>query len=730
MAARRYLEPQRRRPQGNCVILKAGLLAGGALLALASPSMAQTSDPTGVEELVVTGAYTLNERIDTATGLGLAPRETPQSVSVVTAQRILDQNLDTVADVVLNTVGVAINQVDDVRNTFNARGFEINNYQIDSVPLGWTLAGGAGETMADVSIYERVEIVRGATGLMTGAGDPSASINLVRKHADRADFGGYVDVGVGSWNNRQIAADIGGGLNPAGTVRARAVAKYEKGENFIDLFKDEKIVLYGVVDADLGANTTVRLGASHQKETPTAPAWGALPSFFSDGTFAVWPRSKTASADWTYWNTTNQNIFANLSHRFGNGWQLTFNYNWMKNAEKTEILYLSGLVDRATGAWQFPAYPFKDDGSSIQNSFDVQLKGDYALFGREHDFVVGALHSKQKLETITFAALSFPNPGNFLTWDGSMPQPGFSTTPTLSVDMDTEQTGVYGVTRLNLTDAFKVIAGGRLSNWKRTGFNYGPAFDFGDDGVLVPYAGALYDLTPNHRLYASYTEIFLPQDARDVTGAYLDPITGQSAEVGLKSGFFGDRLQTSVALFRIVQDNLAQTDPDPNNMVPGVSPPTRASIAAEGATSKGFEVEVIGEPIENWNVSLGYSAYELEDAAGAKVRTEFPRKLLKLFTTYRLPGAMSGLVVGGGVNWQGTAYTASLNPVTGAPFRFEQKAYTLVNLMARYEVTDQLSVQANIENLTDKTYYAQTGFYSQYRYGAPRNFAVSLKYSF
>lgn len=712
------------------MVLKAGLLAGGALLTLASPSMAQTSDPTGVEELVVTGAYTLNERIDTATGLGLALRETPQSVSVVTAQRILDQNLDTVADVVLNTVGVAINQVDDVRNTFNARGFEINNYQIDSVPLGWTLAGGAGETMADVSIYERVEIVRGATGLMTGAGDPSASINLVRKHADRVDFGGYVDVGLGSWNNRQIAADIGGGLNAAGTVRARAVAKYEKGENFIDLFKDEKVVLYGVVDADLGADTTVRLGASHQKETPTAPAWGALPSFFSDGTFAVWPRSKTASADWTYWNTTNQNIFANLSHRFGNGWQLAFNYNWMKNAEKTEILYLSGLVDRATGAWQFPAYPFKDDGSSIQNSFDVQLKGDYVLFGREHDFVVGALHSRQKLETTTFAALSFPDPGNFLTWDGSMPHPGFSTTPTLAVDMDTEQTGVYGVTRLNLTDAFKVIAGGRLSSWKRTGFNYGPEFDFGDDGVLVPYAGALYDLTPNHRLYASYTEIFLPQDARDVTGAYLDPITGQSAEVGLKSGFFGDRLQTSVALFRIVQDNLAQTDPDPNNLVPGVSPPTRASIAAEGATSKGFEVEVIGEPIENWNISLGYSAYQLEDAAGAKVRTEFPRKLLKLFTTWRLPGAMSGLVVGGGVNWQGTAYTASLNPVTGAPFRFEQKAYTLVSLMARYEVTDQLSVQANVENLTDKTYYAQTGFYSQYRYGAPRNFAVSLKYSF
>src|SRR3546814_12136369 len=100
----------------------------------------------------------------------------------MTAQRILDQNLITVKDVIQNGVGVAVNEVDDVRNSFYARGFEIRNTQIDGVPAAWTLAGANGETSADVSIYERVEIVRGATGLLSGAGDPSASVNLVRKH--------------------------------------------------------------------------------------------------------------------------------------------------------------------------------------------------------------------------------------------------------------------------------------------------------------------------------------------------------------------------------------------------------------------------------------------------------------------------------------------------------------------------------------------------------------------
>jgi len=714
---------------------KTTLLVGGAFLALAAPAMAETAapskdDPTNVDEVVIKGSYTINNRIDTATGLGLTLRETPQSVTVITAQRILDQNLQTVADIVTNTVGVAANQVDDVRNTFNARGFEIKNYQIDGVPTAWTLAGGAGETNIDVSIYDRVEIVRGATGLMTGAGDPSASINLVRKHATATELEGYVTASLGSWNNRQVQVDVGAPLTASGNIRGRAVAKYEKGDNFIDYYSNEKSVLYGVIDADLSENTLLRVGASQQKGAPNAPAWGALPTFFSDGSVAIWPRSKTASAKWSYWDTTNRNVFANLQHKFANGWSLSVNYNWMKNAQQTKLLYLSGLIDKTTGHWQYAAYPYKDQGESIQNSVDVQLKGDYPLFGRQHEFVAGAMHSSQDLTTDSFSAKAYADAGNFYTWDGNFADPGFDTTPVRQVEQTTKQTGYYAATRLNVTDAFKVIAGGRLSSWKQTGVNYGAKLDFGDDNVFIPYVGALYDLTPNHRLYASYTEIFQPQNAQDYKGAYLDPITGESLEAGLKSGFFGDRLQTSVAVFRIVQDNLAQTDPDLTHIIPGSSPPTRASIAAKGATSKGFELEVIGKPMENWNISLGYSQFQMRDESDAKVNTSFPRQLLKLFTTYRLSGPLDKLVIGGGVNWQSKAYSASTNPVTGAAFAFEQKSYALVSLMARYEVNEQLSLQANVENLTDKTYYAQTGFYSQYRYGAPRNFNVSLKYAF
>ncbi len=725
------------------------LLLGSATLALCAPALAQTqaqdvapADGDADAAIVITGKYTLDKRIDTATGLGLTMRETPQSVSVVTAQRILDQNLTSVADVIANGVGVAVNEVDDVRNSFYARGFEIRNYQVDGVPTAWTLAGGAGETIADVSVYERVEIVRGATGLLSGAGDPSASVNMVRKHADSTAWTGYLNGSYGSWNTWRVSGDIGGALTADGRVRMRAVARYEEGESYIDLYRNQKFVLYGVIDADLTENTLLRAGISHQEGKPDAPAWGALPSFYSDGSFAVWPRSKTASADWTFWNTVNQNIFATLRHDFSDDWSVTVNYNRMKNAQHARLLYLSGQIDRATGtlvAWDAESqtfgpsydYPYEDRGASIQHSFDAQIKGNIGLFGRSHELVLGALHSVQNRDDTTFAALDFPTGTDFVNWDGATyANPGFSTTGTLAVVERVKQTGIYGALRLDLADSFKLIGGGRLSSWNQTGFGWSGIVNYGNDNVFIPYVGALYDLTPNHRLYASFTKIFQPQNYLGRDLSQLDPVQGKAYEIGLKSAFFNEALQTTIALFRIEQDNVADTGTALDVIPSGGGLPQTTYLVANGTTSEGFELEITGEPLRGWNVNFGFSHFTVEDGNGVSINTDQPRTLLKLFTTYRLSIGDNALVLGGGVNYRSKAYSEGLNPITTAPFRFQQDGYTLVNLMARYELGPNLQLQANIENLFDVTYYSQIGFYDQYRYGAPRNFTLGATYRF
>ena len=713
--------------------VKLSLCLGAALAALATPAFAQTDDarkPAEDGEIVVSGRYTLPDKIDTATGLGLTVRETPQSVSIVTAQRILDQNLISIADVIQNGVGVTVNEVDDVRNSFYARGFEIRNTQLDGVPTNWTLAGSAGETNIDVSIFERVEIVRGATGLLSGAGDPSASVNLVRKHADARDWGGYANASYGSWNTWRLSADIGGALTADGRIRARLVGRYEKGDYFIDIQDRKKWVLYGVVEADVTDSTLVRVGMSHQDSKPKGATWGALPTFYTDGTLTDLPRSQTTAADWTYWNTTNQNIYATVRQEFGDRWNLTANYNRLKTTGDTQLLYLYGGVDKATGTMD-GTNPYKSKGESIQNSIDAQLKGQVALFGRDHEVVLGALHSVLKRHTDNYVA-----PSPWLTdvpvigQEGvPYPEPVWGTDAVRNEQERIEQTGYYGAFRLNVADPFKVILGGRIASWNQRGFAWSGPSDYGDDNVFIPYVGALYDITSNHRVYASYTKIFQPQNLYDREQRLLDPLNGAAYEIGLKSSFFGDALQTSIALFRIEQDNVGEMD-GPEIILNGQTfQPYRA---VEGVTSKGFELEATGQPLPGWNVNASYSQFKIEDPDGNDVNTAQPRKLLKIFTTYDLPGVLTGLTVGGGVNYRSKAYSDGTIPGTtpAVPFRFQQDGYTLVSLMARYAVTEQLQLQANVENLFDKKYYSQAGSFSQYRYGAPRNFTISANYKF
>ncbi len=691
-------------------------------------------DEAGGGDIVVTGKYTLPDRIDTATGLGLTVRETPQSVSIVTAQRILDQNLISVRDVIENGVGVAVNETDDVRNSFFARGFEIQNTQIDGVPTAWALGGDRGETIADVSIYERVEIVRGATGLLSGAGDPSASINLVRKHADRTEWGGYVNAAGGSWETWRVSGDVGGALTADGSLRVRAVGRYEEGNSFTDFYSNKKLVLYGTLEADVTKDTLLRLGFSHQRNTPYGAFWGSLPTFYSDGTIAEWDRSKSTAQPWTTWQTENQNFFATLSHDFGNGWSLTGNYNRLRNAQFTEILYLFGTVDRTTGLG-LGSNPYSAFGVSIQDSYDAQLKGKLTVFGRDHELVLGYLNSVINRQTETYAALNelpplgnflFPPAGDFLNWnENSYAFPGFAEQGTINEQERIRQIGYYGALRLNVADWLKVIGGGRLATWRQKGVAYGVERNYGDKNVFIPYVGVLADITPNHRLYASYTTIFLPQNAQDRNFEQLDPIEGKAYEVGLKSAFFNEALQTSVALFRIEQDNLAQID-GPPIVRPGTPLPFQPYRAAEGVVSEGFEVEVTGSPLENWNVNVGYSQFRARDANDVNANTDQPRRLLKAFTTYTVPDLLGGLTFGGGVNYRSRAYSVQ----NGVPFALEQNGFVVVNLMARLGVTDRISVQANVENLLDETYYSQVGSFSQYRYGKPRNFTIGANYRF
>lgn len=679
-----------------------------------------------------TGSYTTGAT-KTATPLSMSLRETPQSVTVVTRQRIEDQGLSTVTDVVNNVTGVSVNQYETHRAGFTARGFDIDNLQIDGIPTTWDQPWSSGEVTGSLAMYDRVEVVRGATGLMTGAGNPSAAINLVRKRAQSKDLTGLVEVGVGRWSERRALADVSTPLNDSGSVRARVVGEYQQGDSWVALMKQQSQTLYGTVEADLTPKTLLSVGVSSQETDPEAPMWGGLPFWYTDGSTTNWDRSKTTAADWADWSTGYDNYFANVEHGFNNGWTLRATVSRGERSSDSHLLYLSGVPDRVTGLGM-NAFSGSYVTETNQNDIGLHASGPFAFAGRQHEAAFGYMHSKQKFNSNSRAAdfgSASSDVGNFNNWNGAAyPEPGWGP-ETFYESSVTTQKAMYGVARFSLTDPLKLIVGARVTDYEKTGFGlWTESYKVSNKGEVTPYAGIVYDINDTFSAYASYTDIFQPQNLKDLAGQNLDPVVGKSTEAGIKGEMFDGRLNASFALFRIKQDKLGQAAGLVDRDGAGPLVPEPYYRAASGASSEGFEFDLAGELAPGWNASAGYTQFKAEDAAGADVNSIYPRKLLRVFTTYRLPGEWSGLTIGGGVNWEGSTYTIDPNAPAATSGRIEQGAHSLVNLMARYEFSDQLSAQVNVNNALDKEHFGMFAAYGAITYAVPRSVSATLRYRF
>lgn len=710
-------------------------------MAFPAVAMAQVTDAgtTRMQQVEVqaqkvtdNSAYTIGAT-RTATPLDMSLRETPQSVSVITQQRIIDQNLLSITDVANNVTGVSVNQYETHRGGFVSRGFDIDNLQVDSIPTTWNQAWSSGEVMGSLAQYDRVEVVRGATGLMTGAGNPSAAINLVRKRASSKQLAGSAEVTVGRWDKRRVMADVSTALNESGSVRGRVVGEYVDSDSWVQFIKNNEHTFYATVEADLAKGSKLSAGFSRQQISPEGSMWGGLPYRYSDGTLTNWDRSKTTATPWTRNASSANNTFVELDHRFANGWNLRATYTRGEREGDSHLLYLSGVPDRVSGEG-LGSFPASYLTHSVQNDFSLHLNGDYEAGGRRHEAAFGYLHANNDFNSDQRAATYPGQPGGVAppvgdinNWDGSYLEPTWAPRAFYERSEQTQQ-GLYGMTRLNLSDTLKLVLGARLTKYDKEGVGvFTTAYRMKYDNEVTPYAGLTLDLNDTYSVYASYTDIFQPQNLKDVNGNLLDPIVGESSEVGIKGEFFDRRVNAALAAFYIKQDKLGQPA---GVFEPGSGRPVGEAYyrAADGATSKGIEIDVSGELAPGLNAGLGYSIYRAEDADGADFNSIYPRKLLRTFATYRLPGDWSKLTVGGGVNFEGRTWTLDPSPVGGG--LVEQRSYALVNLMARYEFSKQLSAQLNFNNVTDRNTFAMFAAYNQITYAAPRNASLTLRYRF
>ncbi|MEX7641056.1 TonB-dependent alcaligin siderophore receptor FauA [Stenotrophomonas maltophilia] len=682
------------------------------------PTVQVTADLDGSTE--TSRSYT-TDSMGTATGLSLTSRQTPQSVSVVTRQQIEDRGLLSTTDALATAPGISVTRSDANRYSFSARGFDIDNYQFDGVVMPVLSPWNFGENNLDMVVYDRIEIVRGANGLMTGAGNPSAAVNYVRKRPLR-EFAASGGISLGSWDARRAWADVSSPLSREGRVRGRLVAAQAEGDSYTAGLDSTAKTLYGVVSVDLGEDTGLIAGISYQGNDNRGFGSG-FALFNADGTRTRFDRSVSATAPWARMTTDTRNGFFDFNHRFGNDWQARVSYSRSHTDMEMKHLYRGGYPDPVTGAMPNGNSFTRYDGPVRREAISASLTGPFQLFGRQHTASIGWSRSRDEIALGQYRALApLPPLTSYLDWHGpGTPEPTWASSKTQADDLDNHQSGAYAVARLSLADPLHVIVGGRMSNWETDQVYFGTKRKYRYRNEFVPYAGVVWDFNGYSSVYASYTGIFKPQNNRNESGQILDPVSGRSYELGLKGSWLQERLNASAALFRTQQDNLAEAT---GGLVEGST--QAAYRAVKGATVDGLELELAGEPLPGWSLGTSFTTFIAQDAQGRAINTAKPRSLFKLFTTWRLPGAWDRLTIGGGVDWQNRMYQTATAP-GNRRVPVEQPGYALVNLMARYQFSSNVSAAVNINNLFDRHYYSQIGFYNQGWYGAPRNVMFTLK---
>jgi outer membrane receptor for ferric coprogen and ferric-rhodotorulic acid len=660
-----------------------------------------------------TGSYTSK----TATIAGKTEqsiKEIPNSVSVLTRQRMDDQNMTTIQEALRYVTGVQSVDYGDGTAYFKARG-NMLGIEFDGVSM---VSGLQYQQQFDLAMYDRIEIFRGPSGVMDGAGDPGGTVNLVRRRP-LDTFHVATETRIGSFGSAQQVIDVTGPLNQDGSLRGRAVLVGSDALKSVNGTREKEVMAYGALDYDIDPRTTLSLSAGYQINPISGLDYGASGVTNSTQTALIgrvpssW--SQNFSPSWNYAYTSLEETNANLVHRFENGWKTQTTLFYRHELTKGDYAY-SGPGATADGLSSYGEQ--RQRNSYDWFGADTNVSGPIQAFGQTHTLTIGA----------NYSLLSYTQQSGFVALNGPFADGTFSLyDPNAVTKVDTpftygannriEQYGVYGQARIRLARPLTLVLGGREAFFQQTSQTILPSVsDWSTQAQLnhrfLPSAGLVYDIVPWLTAYANYSKFLTAQPVSTFAGAGLPPRTGEQYEAGLKGSFINNRLNATAAVFRINDKNRAVGDPDHPYY----------SIAAGKSREQGFELEVTGEPLPNWNVYAGYTylnvSYE-NDAPDLTDGTD-PKHLFKLWTNYKFSqGMLNGVTVGGGMLAQ-TQITRGV----------EQGGYAIFNASAGYRFNRHVAASLQLNNIFNRGYYIRPpgNFYSEF--GARRNVMLTVRSDF
>nr|WP_253185878.1 TonB-dependent siderophore receptor [Novosphingobium sp. NDB2Meth1] len=698
--------------------LPALLLATSALFPVAAqaeevPMAADAGDAgDGADRrtIVVTG-HADSYRSDSANGLK-APTpllDVPQSVTVLSREQLDDQGVTQLGDALRYVPGVVLAQGEGNRDQIVLRG--------QNTTADFFLNGLRDDTQYYRSLYniDHIEVLRGSNALLFGRGGGGGVINRVRKAPSLAGQSLGASAAVGTFGDFALAADLNAPLSQ--TLGARLNGTYEEFDNHRQDFHGRFIGVNPTLTFAPSADTRIDLSYNYDDDRRTVdrgvPSLAGKPLEGYRDTF--FGRKDTNISE-----VKAHIVEARLTQKLADSLTLTVAGQYSHTDKYYGNIFASAAVNPATNTVSLSAYNSTSVRESWIGQANLTWQGKTGPIG--HTVIAGIEGADQATDAARSEGIF---PGNkasatvALADRLAIPAITFGT-PSRSTHTKVTTFSAYFQDQIELAPFLQIVGGVRYDSFKINADNLLSSTSAGrTDHKWSPRAGVIVKPRANISLYGSYTKTFLPQSgdqfsALDATQATLAPEEFKNLEVGAKWDVT-PTLALTAAAYRLDRENSRFNDPVTG--LPQLSGKTR---------TRGIELSATGKILPQWQVSLGYA---LQDG---KVRSSttaapagrglalLPESQISLWTRYDVTGKLG---LGLGVTHQSSAYTTVSNTVT-------LPAWTRVDTAVFYNVSKNLSVQLNVNNLLNEQYFPTAHTDNNISTAAPRSARLTVRMGF
>ncbi|MEI2656062.1 MAG: TonB-dependent siderophore receptor [Nitrosomonas sp.] len=635
-----------------------------------------------------TNRYTV-ESISSATKTNTLLRDVPQSISVVTSELIKDQSIRSLGDAVRYVPGVGVSQGEGNRDALVFRGNRsTGDFFVDGIR-------DDAEFFRDLYNIDRIEVLKGANGMIFGRGGSGGVINRVSKQANWSPIQEFSFQG-GSFNQKRMTADVGYAINDVAAVRLNAL--YENAGSFRDGVSMERLGISPTVTIKPTHRTKIVAGMERFHDERTAdrgiPSFNGRPVNVHESQFFGDPRRSNANIDVLSFNSL-------IEHKFESGVTLQNRTNYATYDKFYQNIFANSQV--FSGLVSLGAYSNVTTRENVFNQTNLLYSLNTGPIA--HTLMAGIEVGRQ--ETHNQRQSGFFN-NNFASGSLRVPVSNPITNVPITYltgDQDAHNKSVVNVTSLYIQDQIELlpqlqlIAGVRYDlfevdfqqkNADRTRLKT-------SDDLISPRFGLIYKPFEPVSFYVSYSQAYVPRagdqlTSINITTAVLKPEKFTTLETGVKWDIRPDLALTG-AVFQLDRTNVITVDPNDSSR----------SFLTKGQRTEGIEISLNGQLTSNWSVMGGY-AYQVGEITstqspaalkGASV-AELPRHTFSVWNRYDFTPRLGAAL---GVIYRGDMFAATDNTVKIPDF-------TRVDAALFAKLTKNVRAQLNIENLFDTNYFA------------------------